>query len=287
MGSGCGWSLRCVRIAPNPDHGAGKSQRGSSHVSDFVSEDERSSLFNRQERSVWYLPRKPTLLYMYDVIARSQLLSRPKHWFILTPSGHWRIAWGYGMLILATVDVYVCTYSLAFCGAPYVGRGLLVVRLLFLLDLVLRLASAVPLPSGLLEFRPHRILRHHVLSGGVIVDLVCLLPLELALPRCWPNDWPTCHGGSASASAVGPAAGWEAAARNGSGLLSWQLLHILRWAARWRSCDTFRSVTSTLDDGPLQVIKYVVLVYLASHLSCCLYYWAAIGHDARGRSSNP
>ena len=63
-------------------------------------ESERESLFNMDRRSVWFLPRKPTKLFMIDVISRAQLLTNEKPWFILIPSGHWRVPWGYIVLLV-------------------------------------------------------------------------------------------------------------------------------------------------------------------------------------------
>lgn len=234
-------------------------------ISDFVGDEERSSLFNKRERSIWWLPRKPTLFYMYDVIARSQLLSRKKKWWIQVPSGQWRVVWGYVQLAAAIVDVVRCTTSLTFCGAPYTGIDLALLQCLFLGDVVVRLISALPQPAGILELDPAKIFLHHLRSGGLIIDIACLLPLELVLPRCWPDDWSTCN---------------PVASRSGAQLLSWQWVHLLRFFGRWRTCDTFRSVTSTDNDGPLQVIKYAVLVFMAAHLACCLFYWASIGLSA-------
>ncbi|MDC0525605.1 hypothetical protein OAO87_01305 [bacterium] len=143
-----------------------------------VGEAERNSLFNRVERSVWWLPRKPTLLYMYDVIARSQLLSAPKAWWVCVPSGHWRVVWGYMLLVrrckalvvaaatdrrptrvptapvgsrccacgerqgAACADVVLCTWSLAACSAPFAGWQLWLLQALFLVDVAVKVRSA-------------------------------------------------------------------------------------------------------------------------------------------------
>ena len=56
------------------------------------------SLFDRREKSHWWLPHKPTLFYMYDVIADSQKLADSKTqpgarpWWVSVPSGRWRVA---------------------------------------------------------------------------------------------------------------------------------------------------------------------------------------------------
>lgn len=235
---------------------------------DFVAEGDRSSLFNRTERSVWWLPRKPTLLYMYDVIARSQLLSSAKKWYILIPSGHWRVLFGYAMLMVATMDVYYCVYSLAFCGAPFVGIELWIIQLIFLSETVITLISAVPKTSGVLEFSPRAIAKHHLQNGSLIIDVICLLPVEFAWFRCWEGSGLSCY--------TAHAAGSYAHA------LSFQWLHLFRWAVRLRRCDTFRSVTETSNDGPLQIIKYVFLLFMVAHLAACIYFWASLssGGDA-------
>ena len=55
-----------------------------------------------------FLPPKPTLLYMYDVIARSQTLVQPKRCWITIPSGYWRVLWGYGLLAVSTAESTAC-----------------------------------------------------------------------------------------------------------------------------------------------------------------------------------
>ena len=239
----------------------------TAHVADFVDEKERSSLFNKRERSVWYLPRKPTLLYIYDVIARSQMLRFTKKWYIHVPSGHWRVLYGYFNATLATIDVYCCFISLAFCGAPYVGVFLWVVQLLFLVDLAVKLTSALPMPAGNLEFRPRAIALHHLRNGSLIIDVLCLLPLELFWFSCnKPFDLNT-----SCRSAYSEVVDW--------GVLNWQLTHLIRWALRLQNCDKFRSVTETSNDGPLQITKYLFLIFVVAHTTTCILFWASFSGD--------
>lgn len=195
---------------------------------------------------------------MYDVIARSQQLSKLKRWWIRVPSGHWRVLYGYIMLLAATWDILGCLFSLAFCGGPYTGIGLSLAQALFVIELVIKLTSAVPMPTGILEFEPKAILMHHATSVAGIVDVLCLLPLELiwfvdraAIPSAWVFKY-------------------------------WQTMHMLRWLHRLRSCDSFRSVTETNNDAKLQIIKYSVLLGVVSHLSACMFFFATF--DVRSGS---
>ena len=235
----------------------------NSRVADFVDEKERASLFNRKERSVWWLPRKPTLLYMYDVIARSQMLSAKKKWYVRVPSGHWRVIYGYFNLILASIDVYCCLLSISFCGAPFVGTTLWVIQGFFAFDILVKLTSAVPMPAGKLALEPTAIALHHLRSGGIVIDVLCLLPLELLWFTC--GDITTrC---TDSANTVTSSVDWA--------VLNWQLTHLVRWAMRVNTCDTFRSVTETRSDGPLQIIKYVFILAIISHAATCILFWGS------------
>merc|ERR1711965_544143 len=113
-------------------------------------------------RTVWFLPRKPTKLFMIDVISRAQLLTNEKPWYILIPSGHWRVVWGYVILMISTVDVVICVGCVSFCQVPYTGWYLFVSQLFFLVDMLLNFVSSYITPRGTLELDPSVIARDYV-----------------------------------------------------------------------------------------------------------------------------
>lgn len=217
------------------------------------------SLFNKDERSVWYLPRKPTRLYMYDVIARAQDLSSKtkKPWYILIPSGHWRVVYGYLILAVITADLFTCAYSIVFCHGARTTNKTLVLLPFYLFDVLLKFCSAVPMNGGTLEVRASAIARRYFCSWRFWVDLVPLLPLEYAWEaQCWPENGGSCGLGY---------------------IISWQWVRLARWSVAWASCDRWRSVTTTANDGFLQVIKYVFLLLTVAHIATCIMFWAALG----------
>lgn len=232
-----------------------------------------------------FMPPKPTLLYMYDVIARSQTLVQPKRWWITIPSGYWRVLWGYFLLGISSADVFRCGMSLAFCQAPYVAFDLYVLQFVFAIDILLKFTSAYPKGGGLLELRANKIAMHYI-QTTFIVDLFALLPLELWLTPCWPDDPTGTHW--LSFLALRPSDDFRSSAAAGCfarpyvnflQFFSWQWLHFLRWIGNWVRCDSWRSVTSTQNDGVLQVVKFFVLIVMVGHLACCLNFWASITGD--------
>ena len=203
------------------------------------------AVFNRDRRSVWWLPRKPTRLYILDVIALAQTVQYPKPRFVLVPSGHWRPLWGFFLLAAATADLVACFWSLAYCHHPsyeavnHVARGFLVV------DVMLKFVSAYPTTRGTLELRPWAIAINY-LRTGFLLDLLALLPLEVWLDRDPPRH-----------------------------MISWQLLHVPRWFLRWLYWDDFRSITTTSNNGAMQIFKYLLMLLMVTHISGCLFYYAA------------
>lgn len=218
---------------------------------------EHLSLFNSDARAVWWMPRKPTRLYLYDVIARVQTLSEPKPWWVLVPSGNWRIAWSYLLLLGSSVECMECVASICFCQAPYLGADLWLVQAMFALDMGLTFVSGRLGDAATLMLNPKDIARRYLRSTFVI-DLVGLLPLELVPSfSCWPSD-PSCYERSVLPD-----------------IINWQWLHLGRWMVRWRSHDSFRSITTTSNDGMMQTIKYSMLVLTLVHIAGCVFYSAA------------
>ena len=144
---------------------------------DAIAEDERGSLFNSDDSHIWWLPRKPTKLFMLDVIARAQSLTNETPWYIMVPSGLWRVAWSYLILLVATADVVICVGSCS-CLVPYTGWFLVVAQFLFAIDMALNFVNSYITPRGTLEFDPKAIAREYVLHGPFLVDLCALLPLR-------------------------------------------------------------------------------------------------------------
>lgn len=234
-----------------------------------------------------WLPAKPTLLYMYDVIARSQTLVQPKRWWVLIPSGYWRVAWGYIILGVSSADVFRCGLSLAFCQAPYVSFDLYVLQTVFLIDMILKFISAYPRGGGLLEIRADKIALNY-LKTQFIVDITALAPLELWLTPCWPDNTadPTPFRTSFFAlptyvtarTDYSSDAATECYAQPNIRFLqffSWQWLHLIRWFFNWSKCNGWRSITSTENDGIFEVIKYMALMVMVGHVACCLNFWAS------------
>ena len=200
---------------------------------------------------------KPTRLTMLKMIAESQQMAERKPRWVLTGGGIWRVAWGYVLLAVSTADVCRCGLSLAFGQAPYYALDLYVMQTVFLLDMLLKCTTAYHKGGGVLEMRPHAIACNY-LRGFFLCDLVGVLPLELWLTPCWPDQ--------ADAAACFRARFW---------MPNWQWLHLLRWMQHWWSCDSWRSITATSNDGPLQIVKYLFLVFMVGHLFCCTFYWAS------------
>lgn len=233
-----------------------------------VSETERQAsgtLFNRDDTHGW-LPLKPTRLFMYDVIARAQLLSSEssKPWWVTIPSGHWRMVFGYFMLTVVTADVFSCTFSIAFCHAARTTEtGYTFFLPIYTIDVLIKFASAVPIHGGRLEMNPAQIAKRY-LQTTFVIDVLPLLPLEFAWESaCWPEH-----------NLGGAGCGYYT-------LLSWQWLRICRWACTWYTCDNWRSVTSTSNDGLLQTVKYLYLLFLLIFVGGCLLYWAALSEAVR------
>lgn len=131
--------------------------------------------------------------------------------------------------------------------------------------MALRFISAYHKGGGELELRPAAIAVHY-LRRSFLVDLIGLLPLELWLTRCWPDaeDAHACFTRGRNPYVT---------------FFSWQWLHLLRWSHHWAQCDWWRSITATQNDGPLQTIKYLFLVFMLGHLCCCTFYWASFHTD--------
>ena len=51
---------------------------------------------------------KPVRLSLYGVIAQSQTLDEKKPWWVLVPSGWWRVFWGYLLLIVTAQQMLPC-----------------------------------------------------------------------------------------------------------------------------------------------------------------------------------
>ena len=232
-----------------------------------VKHDHRQvSHFNRDVQLPWWMLHKPTRLYMYEVIAKMQTLSHPKSYFVLVPSGNWRIAWAYVLLLGSSIECMECVASLCFCQGPYVGYDLWIVQGMFLIDMVLNFISGRLGDAATLVLEPRQIARRY-LTSTFVVDLIGLLPLELVLPSLFPS-WqcvpsnPECYEQSRLPTIV-----------------NWQWLHLGRWFVRWRTHDSFRSITTTWNDGALQSIKYSLLVLTIVHIAGCVFYNAAQAAD--------
>ena len=229
----------------------------SSHAATLLSKSETVGRF------------KPTLLYLYEMIGASQALAAPKHlkkpWWVRIPSGRWRVLWGYAMLSLATIDVFRCGTSIAFCQSPYFATDMWAVQSIFLLDVLIKLITAVPDGAACyIEVRPLQIFRHYM-TTSMLPDLVGLVPLELWTTACW-TDQPDAAACFQRAGALRP-------------FLSYQWLHLLRWFTYWRRSDCFRSVTHTRSDMYLAGLKLGFLVFVLGHIACCLLYWASLGRE--------
>ena len=136
----------------------------------------------------------------------------------------------------------------------------MLVQCLFIIDMAINFVSSYMTPRGTLEFDPKVIARTYILRGSFVVDLCGLLPLEFILTRCWHND-AACFEQFDSSYVV----------------LNWQWTHILRWFALWRKHDSFRSITTTSNDGVLDCLKYVFLIIIFIHCSTCHIVWHGAG----------
>ena len=97
------------------------------------------------------MPRKPTRLYMFDVAfhaIRNDTQEQSVPGWILIPSGQWRVAWAYGLLVFSSIDVVTCSYCVAFCRDACGGAINLFVSALFVVEMALNMVSAFPSKDG-------------------------------------------------------------------------------------------------------------------------------------------
>ena len=206
------------------------------------------SIFNQAEHGVWLL-RKPLRYFMYEVMARAQMLSGAhKHWVVRVPSGTWRVPWAYLVLCVSTYDVGMCTGTIAFCKTSFHDVSMnVLISLTFVVDMLIRSISAFPTAGGTLEIRLPVITKKYA-GSWFAIDLLGLLPLEYA---------------------VGP---------------YWQWVRFGRWFLRWSTHDDFRSVSSDapwVHDG-MKIVKMSLLVFVVAHSVTCIFLSLVVLDSACG-----
>lgn len=197
---------------------------------------QHSSVFNMPETERGWLQR-PLRLFMYDVMARAQELSGKgkRRWYVLVPSGRWRVPWAYAILILSSADVWLCTTTFAFCKEPFKSVAYeAVVAIIFLCQMMLNFVSACPTSGGTLELRPRAIARRYIRTTFAL-DVLGL-------------------------------------ASTGVDQGAWQWLRLGRWAVHWATHDSFRSVSSSAArSSAIKIVKMLLLVACICHCASCLF----------------
>ena len=204
----------------------------------------------KRDRGWFYeaLIHKPTRLFIFDVAYRAIYLDKKafphfRRW-VLIPSGYWRVAYAYLVLFVALADVLLCSTAISYCRQVYYGPLNIAISLLFLLDMALSFLTAYPTKDASLEMRPKYIAIRY-LRTSFLLHLPGLLPLELA---------------------------GESSPR----LMAWQYVRVLRFFHVWLRHDSFRSVTSTSNDGILDAFKYFILTAMVAHCCSCVFFSLAV-----------
>jgi CRP-like cAMP-binding protein len=213
---------------------------------------QQKSLMNSAQRRSWlldyFVPNKPTRLFIFDVAYRAIKLDKkafPKlNRCVLVPSGYWRVVFAYVMLFAAGADVFLCSTAVGFCREVYAGPINVLISLLFACEMCLGFITAYPTKDASLELRPDYIAARY-LRTSFMLHLPGLLPLE------------------------------QGATEPGVRRV-WQYMRVLRFFDVWYRHDSFRSVTSTANDGVMDAFKYAIFTAVVAHTFSTIFFSFAV-----------